>query len=253
MMGVTETDKVRFELLDETNYAHWARRMRSLLTIKRLWSFVELGAGAVPADATVAQKAEAAIKDQTALHTMATFLSDQYLSLVDDCETSKALWDLLERTFKAKSTARRQQLRRELYGLRKTPDESISTYVNRAREIAKDLKGIGYPADDDSVVGAILSGLPSTYSSTRDHLEDSRGELTMDVVYEKLLQAEQRHVEEGAYVLDGQRAMMVRAGRGNGRGGDIQCWYCGKRGHKQAECHKKKKDENPKSFAAFDM
>jgi gag-polypeptide of LTR copia-type/Domain of unknown function (DUF4219) len=253
MMGVTETDKVRIDLLDETNYAHWARRMRSLLKIKRLWSFVELGAGAVPPDATAPQKAEAEMKDQTALHMMVSFLTNQYLSIADDCKTSKELWDLLDQTFKAKSTARRQQLRRELYGLRRTPDESISAYVSRAREITKDLQGIGFPADEDSVVGAILSGLPSTYSSTRDHLEDSRGELTMDVVYVKLLQAEQRHVEEGAFVLDDQRAMTTRSGRGNARGGDVRCWYCGQRGHKQAACHKKKQDEGSKSFAAFVM
>jgi hypothetical protein len=81
--------------------------MRALLEHTDLWDVTENGVPA-HADAAVLKK------NRQARAIIVLHLNDQLLVTVGATSTAKKLWDAFSATYKAKSTARRQQLRLSL-------------------------------------------------------------------------------------------------------------------------------------------
>jgi hypothetical protein len=165
------------------------------------------------------------------------------------------VWDALENLYRSKSTARRQQLRRSLAGLKKGPEESLTAYIARACGIRDALRATGHDVEEDTVVGAVLAGLPEAYDMTIEILEASEEGMELDAVVAKLLLTEQRHERKTgtsesvtALIAQGNRQKKTSfqkvAGQGqHGPRKTIECWYCGKKGHTQAQCRKRLRDE----------
>jgi outer membrane protein assembly factor BamD (BamD/ComL family) len=75
-----------------------------------------------------------------------------------DCQTAKEGWEKLEAVHKAKSYARRLQLRQALSSLKKEPKESIAKYVDRARCIYRELLTAGHKIESSEVTFSVLAG-----------------------------------------------------------------------------------------------
>ncbi len=54
-------------------------------------------------------------------------VKQHHLAMLDMCVSAKQAWEQLEATYKAKSSARRLQLHRDLTGIRKDPAEPLTT------------------------------------------------------------------------------------------------------------------------------
>ena len=238
--------RLTIDPLDVDNYASWRIRMRALLTQRGLWEVVEKAEGD---------------GDDKALSLIILNVKDHHLPVVGNCETAKEAWDMLESIYKAKSTARKLQLRRELNQLRKGTDESLTKYFARARELWNDLASIGQDIKSTEVAQFVLAGLPKEYETFIAILEASGEEPELDALLARLLQYEQRLVrshdetESSAFIAKKQVYGRFQKGNKHAPNNRIsdkekECYYCHKKGHVQANCWKKQADEkkNPKKF-----
>jgi gag-polypeptide of LTR copia-type/Domain of unknown function (DUF4219) len=242
----------KIEPLSTGNYATWAVRMRALLSLKDLWDVVANG---LPDNASAADRK----RDHRARDYIALNLADHHLTRVKDDMTAKVLWDAFKGTYQAESTARRMQLRHELTSLRKRADESISAYFTRACGLRDSLADIGHPTEDDTVLHALLGGLPDAFDMIVRIIVSSNEErdLELDRVHAKLLAEEQRLESKAGDTSNGARAMMVKpSGRkASGKSAkQLECWHCGKTGHRRADCLKLKREQQKGGpSAAFAM
>ena len=168
-----ERDNINVEKLDDVSkYVTWAFRMELLLKHKELWAAVKPAAGAAVREAM----------DQKAYSLIGLCLAEHHLPLYRTCATAQAAWTALEDAYKAKATARKMQLRRDLVSLRKESSESVSKYLARARTIKMELEATGdITVTESEVIMAALAGLPKDYDMLVSILEmGNEAELTLD-------------------------------------------------------------------------
>ena len=127
---MADFDKVTIERLGDDNYETWSLRMKYLLIHKKLWAAVT-GDGA-EAGGSVSEDALALI---------GLFVRDQHLSTVAECKTAHEAWTKLEGIHKAKTHARRLNLKRELNSLRLETGESLKVRGTCARHQRLDGRG----------------------------------------------------------------------------------------------------------------
>ena len=198
--------------LDVDNYGTWSIDMKNLLIVKGLGSAIDSAAGG-SGSAAVDLKARALIGLCVADHIKPTLAS---------CNTAVEAWTLLENAYKARSNARRLQLRRELNSLKMASREDVTKYVARGRAIMDQLLAAGHATERDELVSALLAGLPEAYNSMVDVLQGGNGELTLEEVVPKLQLVEQR-LKSGETSLGGEDngVNAYYAGRVTG-----VCWHC---------------------------
>lgn len=242
------TDKgVDIEPLDLDNYGTWSKRMKYLLIHKGLWK------------TTTGEETTEASVDQKALALICLNVKDYHLTTLDACKTAKEAWDTLEKIYKARSVARKLQLKKELNNLKKGPSEPLPKYIARAKTIWSDLLATGYDIKSSEVVLSVLAGLPKEYETLVAILEASDKELDLDEVQAKLLHVEQRltrqeEQETSAYLARGFKKTPNKSGRppfkptSNDKM-EKECFYCHKKGHIKAECRKRMHDEKKKTSA----
>ena len=248
---------VAIEPLGESNYAVWNVRIKCLLIQKGLWACTEM----LPPDGDE----EAKTKDAKAKATILLNVRDQHLASLASHDTAASMWAQLASIYKAKSLARRLQLRKELTNLRMDPSESATAYLDRGRALSTELCASGHTVNEDDVVLAVLAGLPKAYEATVTFLEMADKVPSLNDLLPKLLTVEQRqhcHEETALYTRDGKKTF---GGPGDWRGRrtysntkqdswrpggasssnskDKECYYCHKKGHIKAECRQRLRDE----------
>lgn len=234
--------KPMVEPLDVDNYVPWSIRMRALLTSKGLWR-------AVKGDSTDA------VEDQKALAQIILHVKDHHLLTVGSCKTSTIAWNTLEAIYQAQSNARKVQLRRELTQLKMGATEPLTVYAARAKDIQAQLQAAGEDIKDQEVGIQFLAGLPSAYTIINTILTSGDQDLKIDTMLPKLLTVEQatqaqseRPNEEAALIAKPNGGCGIKQ-RSDGRlhRDNRECFYCGKKGHIQADCRKKKFDDMKRS------
>jgi hypothetical protein len=210
----------------------WSFRIEMMLKHKELWTVVITeqapeGAGA----------AAFKVKDEKALALIGLNVMDHHVATLRTCKTSFEAWKKFEGIYKARSVARRLQLRQTLSNLRKMSGEALSKYFARAQGIMADLTAAGDTITETEVVMAVLNGLPEEYKMLVTILESSDGELKLDKILSKLLGVEQKQSRQEE--ADTKAFFTKDSGSGPVR----ECYYCGKKGHVKAECRKRIEDE----------
>lgn len=218
------------ELLDVDNYASWRTKMRLLLVLKGLWP-------AVTGDSTDEEK------DGKAFALLGLHVKDHHLPVLERCNTAKAAWDQLEAVYQAKSNARKRQLRKELSQLKMGAAEPLAKYVARAKEIQNQLQAAGHTVADQEVCWAVLAGLPPAYDTVVTVLETSTdADMKLDDLLPKLMPVEQK-MAQGESSHSGEAALLANRKKSFGSKETRSCYYCGKVGHIQQNCLKKKQEE----------
>ncbi|GAQ88504.1 hypothetical protein KFL_004340110 [Klebsormidium nitens] len=144
--------KVSIEKLDVDNYTTWSQQMKFLLVHKKLWKGVADPAG----DADRTEEAKAVI---------GLNVRSQHLGTVTAAANAKVAWDALEAIYKGKSATRKLQLRQKLITLKQGSGESVAAYVDRARDLERELVSAGSDVKPDDLAMSVLSGLSKEYGT----------------------------------------------------------------------------------------
>jgi hypothetical protein len=187
---MTEFDKfLVVEKLDIHNYVPWSIKMKFFLVTKGLW-------GAVNGTEDEIDHA----KSEKALALIGLNVKDHHLSTINAYETAGEAWEKLQSTYRAKTEARRMQLRRELTSLRLREDrnsyEPLTKYFSRALDIRDQLEAIGQTVDAQDLKLAVLSGLPSTYDTAMQILTMAKETADLPELLSLLLPVEQTKLVE---------------------------------------------------------
>ncbi|KAK9806822.1 hypothetical protein WJX72_003845 [[Myrmecia] bisecta] len=239
-------DRLSIDKLDVDNYGTWSVQMKWLLIENGLWAPVEQ------------EEPEDKDKDQKALARIGRSVQNHHVAMLAKCKTAKEAWTKLEVVYKAKSNAKRLQLKTELLALKKQASEPVTKYVARASGFRDQLAAVGDDVKDEDLVLYVLRGLPAQYNTVVTLLTVSDDKLDLDNVLAKLLTIEQTSapVEEtkayysgswsqgrgGAYARhahDNNQAARVAATRGREQ---RICHYCGIKGHLKKDCRKMAQD-----------
>ena len=186
--------KTNFPKLASTNYPTWSLRMQAKLVKMDLWDVtapvvvppnpgdVIAYAAALAAAQAAAAAAEAAdpVRTQKALAEIMLHVEDEHLLTLKNARTARVAWQLLENTFRSKTTTRVLTLRRELNALQKDPAESLTQYSNRAKTLVADLAEMGVVVEPSDLTTSFLSGLPPAFDMTIEVLSSNAAKLDLD-------------------------------------------------------------------------
>ena len=117
-------------------------------------------------------------------------LSSSLIPHIKHCNTTKEMWNTLEKIFSNVSSARKMQLKEKLQNVKMDRNMTIMDYVGKIRKIVDDLALIDCMVDDDDIVRVCLKGMPSNFNIFKTSIYVV-GIPSFDVLIPKLLQEEQ--------------------------------------------------------------
>ncbi|CAL9023328.1 unnamed protein product, partial [Prunus brigantina] len=180
--------------LQASNYLLWKNLF---LPILRKFKMLGLINGAEPPPSRTILAADGSIvdnpafdlwydKDQSLMIWIISTLSSDLLSHTVGVETSRALWELLEKRFAGVSRATIHQLRSRLQTLTKG-NLPMVTYLQQMKEIAAGLGAASHPLTDADLVAYILAGLHEEYDSFVTSIETRSDPVSSDELHGFLL------------------------------------------------------------------
>ena len=224
------------------NYATWKVQCRMVLMKYGVWKIVE-GTEIAPDENNHVAMGKYNDRRDKALSTIVLALDTSLLYLLgSEPKDPVVVWKQLSDQFQAKTWANKLTLRRKLFGLRLSENQSVQDHTKSMIEIFDELAVIGYPVEEEDRVVQLLSSLPESYNMLVTALEASTEVPKLEIVTERLLN-EERKIQEKRGTSRGFSgdALFVGAGGSNER----KCFYCGKSGHIKRFCSEwKKKQEN---------
>jgi len=234
MSGIKKFDGTEFEV--------WSTLMEAVLTAKGISYVLE--------ECKTESEASRARYDADSKQARALILislSEDMVKLVLACPTASEVWNRLKDCHSQRSESCKMLLYQEFYGAVMDPGTKISAYVAKVELIARKLRDVGVPMDDDTLISKIVSGLPAEY---KHFMSTWMSTPTNERSYAKLLPrllAEESIVAPVANSV-AMKMTVNRNSKGKQRRDikDIECFYCNKKGHLKKDCRKRKRDEKDK-------
>jgi len=215
--------KFKIDKLTDDNYHSWKLEMQFYFGSKRLWDVVNTRGEHDPD------------RDSEARSLLGLHVDKQFLHVVATANTANAAWEALMHLFYTRASASRHQLQRDFTQLTMLPEESISAYVQRCKDMRIRLFELGITFDDAFVVGCIVNGLPHDYSVVRSLIVGSDMARDVDRTLARLLVEEQTLNESstraGRPPPAAFSAQAPPSGRRPPSRNSIVCFYCHKPGH----------------------
>jgi hypothetical protein len=147
---------------------------------------------------------------------------------IEDCADAKEAYDFIKKRYAVTNERARDSLLNQLNQLKLEDCTSMTEYTNKVRQIKADLKTVKYDMTDDTLVTALLHGLPPNFCDFKEKYDWIRSTKPddppdLDYLYERL------HVEE---------AKQIRMKEEKKDKSHLKCTYpgCGKTGHIEENC-----------------
>ena len=103
-------------------------------------------------------------KDKALLTLLYSTCSSSVLTMVIGKSSSQEVWNTLEERFTSTARSNVLNLKLELQSIKKTGNETVSTYLQRIKTVRDKLSAVGVHSDHEELIHVILKGLPKEYA-----------------------------------------------------------------------------------------
>lgn len=213
-----------FPQLKSDNFDNWLFRLNCLLEEKQLKDVINVESQHLKEE----ELKNFIIKDAQAKSILVQCLEDKHLNLVKNCRTANEMISALKTAFQRKSIVSKLNLRRKLLSI-KCKDEKLEDYFNSFDTIVRELESIGNKLEEEDKICYLFTGLPIEYNTVITAIETINPEnIKYDFVKARLLDEEMK-IKSKIENNENDSAFA------------IQCYKCGKNGHKSFQCHSNNK------------
>ena len=226
-----DKDVIKMAKLCDDNFHVWKARIKLVLSLKELDSFIEEDPPASDSD----DYQSWCRADNKAKAVIGLTLSDTHLEQVQYAHTAKQMWSMIIDIFEKHTLLNKLAARRRFYTVTMSDGEKVLEFASRVMQLAGTLKSMGTTVEDSEMAMALLNGLPDKFDgliSALDALGDDESTFTFEFVKSRCHQEEQRHSQRDADALVKSEAAALIAFRDN------KCLHCGKN-HPSDKCWKK--------------
>ncbi|KAD4584199.1 hypothetical protein E3N88_21800 [Mikania micrantha] len=184
--------------LTPTNYLSWKTQIEAFLQGLDLFKFIDGSSLAPPltvaADGTSTTNAaynQWFHQDRLLFGALISSLSPTIVPLVSNAASSFEAWTILAKTYASTTRGRIKQLQHWLKTTTKTPDKSVSEFMQQIKIIVDELANLGKTMDPEDVTDIILSGLDhKTYKPIIDSIHARDQPISFHELHEKLINQE---------------------------------------------------------------
>lgn len=238
------------EKLSNTNYHHWAIRMKVLLTKEGCWDAIEKEC---PAATDANGKKTWLEQSSKALPYITLCVGNDQLVLIEEAKTAQEAWNKLKGYHLKATLSVRVRLLRKICKAELPKGDNMEKHLQSMMESFSLLKESGYKLDEKIINHLMLSSVnEEEYGSLITALE-ARDEdtLTTEIIRNKLLEEYEKRENE-ANAKDA--AVAYRFGMANKRkkfgkkqNQNKKCYFCKKPGHFKSQCEEFRRWGNGKS------
>ncbi|UYV61519.1 hypothetical protein LAZ67_1005132 [Cordylochernes scorpioides] len=236
----------QIEKLNKQNFETWRLQMQMILVHSDLWIYVnEANVKPEPGNQEFTNWQN---KDQKALATIVLSLNPSELIHVKNCKTAEEAWKKIEEVYRPKGPATRVSLTKRLIQMKMRPNDDLKDYLSKFTSLVDNLGEIGAQVPEDFLVILLLCSLPESYEGFRTAIE-ARDELPkLETLKVKIIEEDQRQREmegtssgeQNAFFGNPERKTTNSTKPPNRKEFKLNCYYCGKKGHKAADCWSKR-------------
>ncbi|UYV64139.1 hypothetical protein LAZ67_2006688, partial [Cordylochernes scorpioides] len=195
---------------------------------------------------TEVESAEWEKKNQKALATIVLSLSPSEIIHVKRCKTSAEVWKLLNEVPQPKGPATKVFLTKQLILLKMKPNQRMQDYLNKFSSLADKLSEMDAQVPEDFLSILLLCSLPESYEGFRTAIEIRDKLPSFETLKVKMLEEEIRQTElngttdseEKVFLGNSERKPFSSTSKPMAKGFPFNCHFCGKKGHKAADCRK---------------
>jgi len=178
------------------------------------------------------------------------WVEDNVLNHIINETHARSLWSKLETLYASKTGNNKLFLLKQLMNIRYSEGTLINDHVNDFQGVLDQLSGMGIKFEDEVLGLWLLNTLPDSWETFRVSLTNSapNSAVTMEYVKSGILNEEARRRSQDTSTSTSQSDILVTDYRGRNKqkgqkGRDIECHYCGKKGHIKKYCFKFKRDK----------
>ncbi|UYV72131.1 hypothetical protein LAZ67_9001917 [Cordylochernes scorpioides] len=236
----------QIEKLNKQNFETWRLQMQMILVHSDLWIYVnEANVKPEPGNQEFTNWQN---KDQKALATIVLSLNPSELIHVKNCKTAEEAWKKIKEVYRPKGPATRVSLTKRLIQMKMRPNDDLKDYLSKFTSLVDNLGEIGAQVPEDFLVILLLCSLPESYEGFRTAIE-TRDELPkLETLKVKIIEKDQRQREmegtssgeQNVFFGNPERKTTNSTKPPNRKDFKFNCHYCGKKGHKAADCWSKR-------------
>ncbi|KAH0816603.1 hypothetical protein GEV33_006188 [Tenebrio molitor] len=244
------TSSTRFEMLNKSNYDTWKIQVEALLIKNDTWSYVS---GEKPKPQVTGEGEARAVTEEE---------QKKWIAADRKAKSDLILAMNASELRQIRRPARKATLLKQLTQHKMREDDDVREHVARFMDTVDKLQGMNIEINGDLLSIMLLYSLPSSFENFRCAIESRDSLPNVENLKVKIVEENDARNQKldgsstGGVMFSKQFSRDSNSSKDNYKKQDeksskpkitYKCNYCGKRGHKAADCFKKKREENQKA------
>ncbi|KAH9765249.1 hypothetical protein KPL70_001801 [Citrus sinensis] len=262
---------VHLDRFDGTNFTRWKEKLFFLLTVLKVAYVLDPKLEPFPEpredDTEVVKAARKHREDDELMcrgHIFNT-LSDRLYDLYNSMTSPVEIWNALEYKYKTEKEGTDKFLVSKYFDFIMVDTKSILDQIHELQIIVAKLRELKVEISESFQVGAIIAKLPQSWNDYRKKLLHSKENITLEELQKHLVIEEETRSRESKDKHDSTKVNVVEVSKfsknfkvkndkkfkkSSTQNFSGNCFFCGKKGHRQSDCRFKKKKEEVNSHKA---